>query len=571
LGFLALAVAAVGASPALAATNLISTVAGTGVAGFTGDGGPATSARIGVPTEVTAMPDGGYLIADQTNSRIRRVAPNGTITTIAGNGTVGALGDGGPATAAQLNAPNGMIRMPDGSILIADSNNNVVRRVAGGVITRVAGTGVAGFSGDNGPATAAQLSFPVALAATSDGGYLISDNDNNRIRRVSPSGTITTVAGTGAASFGGDNGPATSAQLNDPSDVASLPSGGYLIADLLNQRVRRVSPTGTITTVAGTGTASFSGDGGPATAATLSNPINVAATIDGGFLVTDRNNNRIRKVSPTGTIGTAVGTGIAGFFGDGGLATSARINQSIGVDVVGEGDYLIADSLNNRIRRVDAAEAVPAAQPQPLPPPVLGKKVNVQLVRGRVLIAVPAGSARSGSARAAQKGLKFVPLKGSQQIPVRSFLDTKRGTVRLISATRTQSRGIQSGEFSRGLFQVLQSGKRSARGLTELRLKGSSFRRCRRTSRAKKKKASSSARRRSKRVIRRLRGNAKGRFRTRGRYSSATVRGTIWTTTDRCDGTLTKVSRGRVAVRDLRRKKNISLRRGKSYLARAPG
>jgi hypothetical protein len=410
----------------------------------------------------------------------------------------------------------------------------------------------------------------VALAATSDGGYLISDNDNNRIRKVSPAGTITTVAGAGGAGFGGDNGPATSALLNDPSDVAALPSGGYVIADLLNHRVRRVSPTGTITTVAGTGTPSFSGDGGPARAAALNNPINVAATLDSGFLINDRSNNRIRKVTPGGTISTVAGAGIAGFSGDGGLATSARINQPIGVDVTSEGDYLIADTLNNRIRMVDAASLPVPVGPAPLPPPVLGKKVNVQLVKGRVLIAVPARSvAAGGSARASQKGLKFVPLRESQQIPVRSFLDTKRGTVRLTSATRTGSRGIQSGEFSRGLFQVLQSGKRSARGLTELRLKGSSFRRCRRT--ARKKKASSSARRRSRRVIRRLRGNAKGRFGTRGRYSSATVRGTVWTTTDRCDGTLTKVSRGRVAVRDFRRKKSVSVRRGKSYLARAPG
>jgi len=191
--------------------------------------------------------------------------------------------------------------------------------------------------------------------------------------------------------------------------------------------------------------------------------------------------------------------------------------------------------------------------------------VNVAVVRGRVLIAVPAGSAGSGSARAAQKGLRFVPLTAGRQIPVRSFLDTRRGTVRVTTAT--PSAGTQTGQFSSGLFQVLQSGKRSARGLTELRLKGSTFKRCRLGRRAR---ATAAARRYRRTVRRRLWANARGRFRTRGRYSSATVRGTVWTVSDRCDGTLTAVRSGRVTVRDFRRKRTITLRRGKRYLARAP-
>jgi hypothetical protein len=197
-----------------------------------------------------------------------------------------------------------------------------------------------------------------------------------------------------------------------------------------------------------------------------------------------------------------------------------------------------------------------------LPPPAIGEDVNIQAASGRVLVGIPSAAARAAGARASQKGLTFVPLEQARQVPVGSFLDTRRGTVEMVSATGS-GRRTQSGKFSQGLFQVLQARSRRAKGLTELRLKGASFSRCRaRGGRA-------GAAQLSRRSIRRLRANARGRFRTRGRNSSATVRGTIWTTTDRCDGTLTTVKRGRVVVRDLRRRKNITLTAGKSYLARA--
>ena len=206
-----------------------------------------------------------------------------------------------------------------------------------------------------------------------------------------------------------------------------------------------------------------------------------------------------------------------------------------------------------------------------VPPPVLGRRMNVQELKGEVLIAIPAGATGSGRARVSQKGLRFVPLEQVRQIPVGSFLDTRRGTVRLTTARDAAGR-TQSGDFSAGLFQVLQSRARSARGLTDVVLKGSSFRSCRR---ARSGVAETAARRR--RTIRRLRSNARGRFRTRGRYSAATVRGTKWTVTDRCDGTLTKVTRGSVVVRDFRRRRSVTVRAGKrtrgggrgSYLARA--
>jgi len=217
---------------------------------------------------------------------------------------------------------------------------------------------------------------------------------------------------------------------------------------------------------------------------------------------------------------------------------------------------------------VDAGTAMDwgvASTLQPPPAaPVLGERVNVEEVSGTVLVGVRGG----GSARAAQKGVDFVPLSDARQIPVGSFLDTKRGTVRLTSAADDQG-ATQSGTFVKGLFQVLQARSGRDRGVTELRLKGASFNRCRVSGRGRR--ASAARRRLSSRTVRRLRGDADGKFRTRGRHSSATVRGTVWITSDRCDGTLTQVKRGRVAVRDLRRKRTIVVRTGKRYLARAPG
>ncbi|MCU0258389.1 MAG: hypothetical protein MUF56_05120, partial [Solirubrobacteraceae bacterium] len=300
-----------------AGADPLSTVAGTGTAAFSGDGGPAANAALNFPVAVVAHPAGGYLIADQVNHRVRRVAADGTITTVAGNGTAGFSGDGGPATAAQLNAPSGLA--------------------------------VAAL-GDGGPATSAQLLFPYAIAVQPDGGYLIASTDQHRIRRVSPGGVITTVAGTGAAAFSGDGGTATAAALNKPQDVTATADGGFLIADTFNERVRKVSAGGTITTVAGDGVGGFAGDGGPATAARLSRPIHLAATAD-GFLVADQLNHRVRRVAGA-TITTVAGDGTAAFL-DAADARSGRLDRPAGVAVDAAGDILIADAFNHRIRRID--------------------------------------------------------------------------------------------------------------------------------------------------------------------------------------------------------------------------
>ena len=199
-----------------------------------------------------------------------------------------------------------------------------------------------------------------------------------------------------------------------------------------------------------------------------------------------------------------------------------------------------------------------------LPPPVLGRTANLEPVSGEVFVRLPAGSAGSQPARAAQKGQGFIPLQEARQVPIGSFVDTKRGTVKLSTAVDVEGT-IQSGKFASGLFQILQ--RRRDLAFTELRLKGStaSFRRCR--ARGSGLRATAARRRLSRRTVRKLSGNAKGRFRTRGRNAAATVRGTVWTTADRCDGTVTRVKRGKVAVRDFRRRRTIIVRAGKSYLA----
>jgi hypothetical protein len=242
--------------------------------------------------------DGGFLIADEGNSKIRQVTTTGVIVTLAGGGfPATGNGDGGPATAAKLTNPGDVAVTPDGGFLIADTAAWRIRKVSpSGVITTVAGNGIQGFGGDGGPASAAQLSSPTGVAITPDGGFLIADSDNNRIRKVDGSGMITTVAGVGTAGFSGDDGPAPAAQLNHPTAVAVAPTGGFYIADSFNGRVRFVSDSGKITTVAGGRTASGFGDGGIATNARLNYPRYVAVTPN-GYLVSDQTAQVIRRVT----------------------------------------------------------------------------------------------------------------------------------------------------------------------------------------------------------------------------------------------------------------------------------
>lgn len=355
VGLTALAASAP-AAPARAVDGTIGASAGT-VSGLAGDGGPAVQAKMNTPRDVAYVSSSSYLVADFANDRIRQVLPSGNITTVAGS-SEGFSGDGGSAQDAELNRPRGVTALPGGGYLIADTFNDRVRRVAAdGTISTLAGS-LPGLSGDGGPAGLARLTQPSDTAVESDGSILIADTGNDRIRRVSPSGTITTVAGS-ARGFGGDGGPATAAQLNQPRDVEVASDGAILIADTGNSRVRRVGANGTITTVAGAG-AGLSGDGDPARTAQLNAPFSVASLPHGGFLVADTSNDRVRRVTPLGAILTVAGTS-AGNAGNGGLAKQAQLRQPGAITVAPGGGVLVADTGNATVRLVSAVGAVPPA------------------------------------------------------------------------------------------------------------------------------------------------------------------------------------------------------------------
>jgi hypothetical protein len=351
------AVAGAAAAPATAqlgiAPGTIATVAGTGAAGVSGDGGPATQAAVDHPRGLAVLQNGSVLVAEPYANVVRRIAPNGTMSTAAGEGRAGFAGDGGPATAAQLDFVHGVAAMPDGGFVVADTLNERIRRVfADGTIATVAGTGTKGYNGDERPATSAALADPRGVATFPDGRILIPDTDNDRIRLVALDGTIRTVAGDGTPGFAGDGGPATSAKLRSPFGVAPVPDGGFLVDDSGNSRIRRVSPKGLITTVAGDGVRGYGGDGGPAVAAKL-NGVHSVAAVPGGFVIADTGNERVRLVR-AGVITTVAGTGVAGFSGAGGSATAAQLDQPKAVALSKAGAILIADSLNNRVRLVEA-------------------------------------------------------------------------------------------------------------------------------------------------------------------------------------------------------------------------
>lgn len=433
----------------------VSTVAGSGMVGYSGDGGPATSARLGERVEGLAVDsEGNVYISDTENHRIRRVDPSGRITTIAGTGAWGTQGDGGLATRAGLTAVYGLATDAAGNLYVADTWADSIRKVdASGTITTVAGTGEEGQGGDSGPAVEARLDKPRGIAVDPAGDLYIADSDNHRVRRVDSSGTITTIAGTGERGYSGDGGPATAAALAEPYAVAVdavgniyiadsdngsvrkvgldgtistvaggsahvLPEAGpnigfpralavgpsrelyiadaygnsilrldeegavatfvgqgkpdlyrpggaavdshrnVFVADSWRNRILRVDPAGIGTTVAGSGALGDSGDGGPATDAEFSFPADVALGADGAIYIADTYNHRIRKVDSAGTVTTVAGSGEEGFGGDGGPAARAKFDSPVAVAIGPDGAVYVADRGNRRIRRIDATGVV---------------------------------------------------------------------------------------------------------------------------------------------------------------------------------------------------------------------
>ncbi len=341
-----------------AQNNIISTFAGTGKAGYAGDSGSAVSAELNQLTGVAVDGYGNVYIADQVNNCIRMVNPAGIISTFAGNYTMGPgySGDGGPATAAELNQPVGVTTDASGNVYIADEDNNRIRKVnALGIISTIAGTGKAGDGGDGGQDTAAELNGPWGVAFDAAGNMYIADLYNNRIRKVNAAGIISLFAGTEALTgpgYAGDGGPATAARLNYPSRVAFDASGNVYIADEYNNRVRKVNAAGIISTFAGNGTGSYGGDGGPDTAAEINIPVGVAFDAAGNLYIADAGNNRIRIVNTAGIISTIAGNGTGGYSGDGSTATAAELNGPYEVAFDGIGNMYIADNGNNVIRKV---------------------------------------------------------------------------------------------------------------------------------------------------------------------------------------------------------------------------
>jgi sugar lactone lactonase YvrE len=337
----------------------IVTAAGNGTQGYSGDGGMPASAELNTPDGVAVDSAGNLYIADAVNNVIRKVtAATGTITTVAGAAGQGGFGgDGGPATSALLGQPEGVAVDSAGNLYIGDTNNQRIRFVsaATGQITTIAGNGTVGFSGDGGTATSAELSFPDGVAVNSAGNLYIADSLNNVIRLVSAgTGTITTIAGNSTAGFSGDGGVPTSAELNAPDGVAVDSGGNLYITDSGNNRIRFVSAaTGLITTIAGNGTAGFSGDNGAATSAALNGPGDAVVDSAGNLYIADLVNNRIRFVSAaTGLITTIAGSGTEGFFGDNGAATSAELSGPVSDALDSAGNLYIADANSNRIREV---------------------------------------------------------------------------------------------------------------------------------------------------------------------------------------------------------------------------
>jgi uncharacterized protein (TIGR03437 family) len=338
--------------------GMLTVVAGNGRAGYSGDGGPAIQASINAPQALAFDADGNLLIADTHGNRVRKVTPDGIITTLAGTGEGGYSGEGGPASAAALSLPDGVAADSAGNVYIADYGNNVVRRVdPQGIITTFAGTGKAGYSGDGKSAILAQLNQPYDVSTDAKGNLYIADNGNNVVRRVDTSGTITTVAGNGSFGNAVEGVKATATPLASPQGVVADAAGNIYIADSNTSVIRRVDASGTIRTYAGGGGSRFYSAPGPALQALLKSPVHVSIAPDGSLLIADKGQFMVFQVTPGGAL-----TAVAGYSPnfnplDGGPATSGLLTRPYGAAIDAAGNIFIADSGNHRIRKVAMTDA----------------------------------------------------------------------------------------------------------------------------------------------------------------------------------------------------------------------
>jgi sugar lactone lactonase YvrE len=342
------------------------------------------------PHSIAVDSTGTLYFSDHANHRVRKITTDGKISTVAGTGAATFGGDGSQAVSAQLNCPREVAVDSADNLYIADTGNHRIRKItADGKISTVAGTGTADFGGDGGPATAAQLNSPYGVAVDSTGVLYVADYDNHRVRKVTADGKISTVAGTGAATFGGDGSQAVSAQLSCPHGVAVDGAGNLYVADYKNHRVRKVTADGKISTVAGTGAADFGGDSGPATAARLNMPLGVVVDSTGTLYIADYHNHRVRKVTADGKISTVAGTGTTSPGGAGGPAASAQLNHPLGLAVDCVDALYIAEFDNHRVRKV-----VPAPMAGL---PESGTVVSWASVRSKLRMAVVRESTKDGA------------------------------------------------------------------------------------------------------------------------------------------------------------------------------
>jgi hypothetical protein len=533
------------AAPGLAAVALLALMPSAAFS-RAADGTISTSAVVQTPGDVAYSDAGTLLVADPSNHVLRfRQPTNGRQGIAAGTGDEA---QGCPDTSDNdaLGTPRG-VEFADGRLFVTDQTTNCIRFIhPDGSFERIGGhpDGKPGLSGDHGPATSARLREPSDIAVGQDGSIYIADTGNHRVRRVTPQGVMLTFAGT-TEGFSGDGGPAESAQLSSPRDLAVMPDGSLLIADTGNHRIRRVAPDNTITTVAGGTGIGPAGDGDPARAAQLSAPAAVLPLTNGGFLIADTANNRVRRVTPLGAIFTVVGS-IPGATGDGGLARDAQLTAPTGLVKRPGGGFTVADTGNSRVRDITDVGAVPGA--------VDGRSFNVEPVSGDVAVN-PLGSPGA------------LPLREEDLVPLGSGVDARKGQLTVTvgrAAGQLQPALVYAGSFVP---------TKAPNDVTDLNLidplvcpaaahiaRSASIATATIARKAKKK------RRRKGKTQRRLWVKGKGgRYRTKGRYVGALERGTQWLTEESCTSATVTVRRGSVRVRNRKTGKSHVVHAGERY------